>query len=122
MQQEIYQRGPIACAVVSTPLKNYKGGIIDDHSGLTHTDHYVELIGWGQTSNGTKYWIAKNSWGSFWGEEGYFRVVRGTNNLGIESNCAWAVPNDTWTDNVKNKSVSANERNFYNQDYVEYYP
>ncbi len=26
-----------------------------------------------------------------WGEQGWFRIVRGTNNLGIEAHCDWAV-------------------------------
>ena len=34
----------------------------------------------------------RNSWGSYWGEKGFARVVRGENNLGIESECTWAVP------------------------------
>merc|ERR1711957_752901 len=41
-----------------------------------------------------------NSWGTQWGEEGFFRVCRGTNNIAIESNCSWATPKDvsekTW--------------------------
>jgi len=40
---------------------------------------------WGETELGTKFWILKNSWGSHWGENGYFRVLRGQDVLGIES-------------------------------------
>jgi hypothetical protein len=29
--------------------------------------------------------------GTYWGENGWFRIVRGKNNLGIEANCDWAV-------------------------------
>lgn len=38
--------------------------------------HTVELIGFGTESNGANYWIARNNWGSGWGENGFIRIVR----------------------------------------------
>jgi C1A family cysteine protease len=52
----------------------------------------------------------RNSWGTHWGEQGFFRVVRGVNNIGIESDCAWATPVDTWT-NVKLHITTEEEKN-----------
>jgi len=40
----------------------------------------------------------RNSWGTHWGEDGFFRICRGVNNLDIESECDFATPVDTWTD------------------------
>ena len=48
--------------------------------------------------------MIRNSWGTYWGENGFMRLIRGVNNLGVESDCAWATPVDTWTNGVKNKS------------------
>ena len=32
-----------------------------------------------------KYWLCANSWGPKWGEDGYFRILRGTDECKIES-------------------------------------
>ena len=92
MMKEIYARGPITCGIaVPNDLLDYKGGIYEDKTGDHGLCHAVSVVGWGE-ENGVKYWIVRNSWGTFWGENGWFRVVRGVDNLGIESECQWAVP------------------------------
>lgn len=54
----------------------YRGGIISSTSCGTTINHAVLLVGYGVTAAGTKYWLAKNSWGTNWGEGGFFRVLR----------------------------------------------
>jgi len=102
MIQEIYQRGPIACNVaVPDSLELYTGGIYCDDTGDLSTDHVISVVGWGVSEEGEKYWTVRNSWGSHWGEGGYFRICRGVNNIAIESSCSWATPLDTWTTGVQ---------------------
>uniref|UniRef100_K3WI24 cathepsin X n=1 Tax=Globisporangium ultimum (strain ATCC 200006 / CBS 805.95 / DAOM BR144) TaxID=431595 RepID=K3WI24_GLOUD len=94
MMAEIYARGPIACSVaVTDAFELYTGGIFDDKTNATATDHAISVVGWGEEKN-TKFWVVRNSWGTYWGEDGWFRIVRGVNNLGIEGECAFGVPKD----------------------------
>lgn len=108
MMNEIYQRGPIACSVYSVPFGNYTSGMVNDSSGITTTNHAVAVVGWGTYANGTKYWIVRNSFGHWWGEDGFFKIIRGVNNLGIENGCSWAVPKDTWTNQKRNYTNTTN--------------
>jgi len=93
MMAEILARGPIVCTIaVTDALEAYTGGIFNDTTGAMGDDHAISVVGWGQEGN-VPYWIVRNSWGTFWGELGWFRIVRGVNNLGIESQgCYWATP------------------------------
>jgi len=93
MMAEIKQRGPISCRqAVTTEFFAYKGGIFKDTTGDRRPRHATSLLGWGTTDDGKKYWIGRNSWGTYWGETGFFKVSRGENNLGIEEECSWGVP------------------------------
>jgi cathepsin X len=78
--------------------------------------HDVSVVGWG-IQEGIKYWVVRNSWGANWGEGGFFRIVKGINNLNLESNCSWAVPKDTWTTPVKHKTTDS-ERKDPNNNYT----
>ena len=105
MIQEIYQRGPIACVVVIPPaLESYTSGVLDDKTSDVNIIQDISVVGYG-VDNGVKYWTVRNSWGTHFGEDGFFRVVRGVNNIAIETDCAWATPKDTWSTDKRHKNT-----------------
>lgn len=85
---DIMQSGPVqAVMTVYQDFFHYQDGVYrrsrfgnNELKGL----HSVRIVGWGE-DNQDKYWIVANSWGTAWGEDGYFRIARGENESGIES-------------------------------------
>lgn len=96
MMAEIFARGPIACSVYAhgESFEKYTSGVIQDPTPYNTTTHVITITGWGVDSDaGVKYWVGRNSYGTSWGEKGWFKLERGTNCLNIEQHpCAWAVP------------------------------
>lgn len=97
MMAEIKHRGPITCRqAVTKAFFKYKGGIFKDTTGDKRPRHATSILGWGKSKSGQKYWLVRNSWGTYWGENGFFKVARGIDNLGIEEECSWGKPVRDW--------------------------
>jgi cathepsin X len=101
MKAEIMSRGPITCQMDSSWIENgkYTAGTIVTVVNKTWTfDHEISPMGWGSEVYADKtaidYWHIRNSWGTFWGDDGWFRAQMGVNAAGIETQCGWAVPTD----------------------------
>jgi len=122
MIQEIYQRGPLACGMATTDeLHAYTGGVFCDTTGDMEITHDISIIGYGE-EDGQKYWLIRNSWGTHWGEDGFVKLCRGTNNLNIESDCAWATPKDTWSEPVWHITTDAEKNDPLNDTTVYPFP
>jgi len=67
--------GPVTVIVDATPLQNYGGGVVSKGCGALQ-NHAVTIVGYGKTKKGVSFWKVKNSWGTTWGEGGYFRLKR----------------------------------------------
>lgn len=68
---------PISVAIAGGDyyFRYYSSGILNMQCS-TNTNHAVAVVGYGTTNDGRKYWIAKNSWGTGWGEDGYIYLAR----------------------------------------------
>ncbi|CAL6094606.1 Cathepsin_B [Hexamita inflata] len=64
----------------------YIEGIYKYVGGTFQNTEKVTFVGYGE-ENGTNFWVVRNAWGSVWGENGYFRIVRGINECQIENQC-----------------------------------
>jgi C1A family cysteine protease len=75
--------GPVSCAfTVYNDFHSYTGGCYE-HEGDDPCNHAIVLIGWDDNMcNGEGAWIAKNSWGTNWGMDGFFYIKYGTCNIG----------------------------------------
>ncbi len=71
----------------------YSGGIFSEKNDNPQTNHEVSLVGYGlDESTGEEFWVGRNSWGTYWGEYGFFRIKMHEDNQGIENFCSWGVP------------------------------
>jgi cathepsin X len=98
MKKEIFARGPISCGIsASTKFETtYTGGIYSEVTVSPFPNHYVSVVGWGKDPQAGEYWIARNSWGTHFGENGYFRIKMHRDNLGLDTyECFWGVPSET---------------------------
>lgn len=88
--------GPISVAIDVTDMGNlmyYKSGVFTDYScSQDNVNHAVLLVGYGVDKTGLPYWLIKNSWGTQFGDQGYFKIARNKNNMcGVASMAIYPV-------------------------------
>jgi len=94
IQKEIMTSGPVEGAfTVYEDLIHYKEGVYQHTSGKMLGGHAIRILGWG-VENNTPYWLIANSWNSDWGDNGFFKILRGQDHLGIESQISAGLPRD----------------------------
>lgn len=92
IQTELMNHGPVEVDfTVYEDFMTYKTGVYQHKTGSQLGGHAVKLLGWG-VENGTPYWLLANSWNTEWGMGGYFKILRGKNHCGIESDAVAGLP------------------------------
>ncbi|CAM4686519.1 unnamed protein product [Leuciscus chuanchicus] len=89
---ELYNNGPVEAAfTVYEDFLLYKTGVYQHVTGSALGGHAVKILGWGE-EKGTPFWLVANSWNTDWGDNGYFKILRGRDECGIESEMVAGVP------------------------------
>ncbi|XP_054282247.1 cathepsin B-like [Macrosteles quadrilineatus] len=92
IQVEIMRNGPVEGAFsVYEDFVQYKSGVYKHVAGRMLGGHAIRILGWGE-ENGSPYWLVANSWNSDWGDHGYFKILRGSDECGIESQINAGIP------------------------------
>lgn len=74
-KQNLSTSGPlIGGMAVYNDFRYYKSGIYKHTSGRLLGYHAITVVGYNDSQ---KYWICKNSWGTGWGEKGWFKIAYG---------------------------------------------
>ncbi|RZC32301.1 Peptidase C1 and/or Inhibitor I29 domain containing protein [Asbolus verrucosus] len=92
LQAAVGTIGPVSVAVDATDWQFYSRGVFYDSecsSANASLNHGVLAVGYGVEGN-DPYWLVKNSWGPYWGEDGYIKSARNAdNNCGIATDATY---------------------------------
>jgi cathepsin B len=92
IQTEIYTHGPVEAAfTVYADFLLYSSGVYQHTTGSSLGGHAIKILGWG-VENSTPYWLIANSWNQDWGDNGFFKILRGKNECGIEGGIVAGAP------------------------------
>jgi C1A family cysteine protease len=77
-------KGAVVIAIDGNTISNYGGGILNLSSGCTQSNHAILLLGYDPVGD---YFIAKNSWNTWWGESGFIRIKRNSSDTANNYHC-----------------------------------
>ena len=106
MKEWLSTRGALsACFTVYNDFYSYGSGVYRHVTGASLGGHCVSIVGYDDNAG---CWICKNSWGTGFGEQGFFKIAYGE--CGIES---WTygvegILESGWQNNIKVRGLWAN--------------
>merc|ERR1712172_196970 len=90
----IASRGPVSVSIDAShkSLSFYSNGVYyEPECSSTDLDHAVLAVGYG-TVGGEDYWLVKNSWSTYWGNDGYVLMSQKNNNCGVATDATYVLP------------------------------
>ena len=73
IKSALYSYGPLVTTMkVYNDFFNYRSGVYSHVSGGYAGGHAILIVGYNDAG---EYFICKNSWGTWWGESGYFKIA-----------------------------------------------
>ena len=72
LKTAIMNYGAVAVSITWDGTETYSPGTFTYRCLHQNDDHKVDIVGW---DTGRKVWIARNSWGTGWGDSGYFYIT-----------------------------------------------
>ncbi|KAK9036288.1 hypothetical protein V6N11_078295 [Hibiscus sabdariffa] len=91
---EVYKNGPVQVSFIVYEDFAHKSGVYKHVTGEVLGGHSVKLIGWGTSDEGEDYWLLANQWNRSWGDDGFFKIIRGVNECGIEDEVVAGLPSN----------------------------
>jgi len=75
--EQALTHGPVMVALEADTkiFQGYTGGVLNTDQCGTSVDHMVLAVGWKVTPDGQKYYVVENSWGKYWGDNGYINIA-----------------------------------------------
>jgi C1A family cysteine protease len=111
IKNAVYRKPVVAYLDVYTDFQSYVGGVYEYVSGEFEGGHAVLLYGW---DDAEESWLCKNSWGTSWGESGFFRIKWGEVNFAAAVVMIWdeaqGAPKISLTPPVIDLTLSPNEK------------
>nr|XP_015204062.1 PREDICTED: digestive cysteine proteinase 1-like [Lepisosteus oculatus] len=89
----IFKNGPVAVSIDAShkSFLFYSNGVYYEPqcgSKLEDLDHAVLAVGYG-VLQGEPYWLVKNSWSTYWGNDGYVLMSMKDNNCGVATDATY---------------------------------
>ena len=94
-RNEMQLKAAVAQQPVAVGIQANQGSFMYYHKGVVESgcgsslDHAVLVVGYGE-EDGKPYWLVKNTWGPYWGEKGFVKILREDANNSTPGMCGIA--------------------------------